>query len=277
MIVYFNGRFVGREEATVSIFDRGFLYGDGLFESIRIYGGNPFLWAEHMDRFEKGAGCLGIRAPLTREEMRRVARELSRRTRVEDAILRITLSRGPGRRGYSPAGADHPTLALSLHEIGTPKQRGLEVIFANVRAPSQGRLGFCKHSNRLAEILGRAEADEAGADEALLLNSEGKVVEASSANLFWREGNSLATPPLDCGGLDGVTRDWVLRTARRLGIQVREKRIQPAQLLKMEGIFLTSSAIEVREVAQLEGRKIRRSALTAKLKREYRKAVALLG
>jgi branched-chain amino acid aminotransferase len=129
----------------------------------------------------------------------------------------------------------------------------------------------------LAEVLARAEADEAGADEALLLNSAGKVVEASSANLFWCEGNSLATPPLDCGGLEGVTRGWVLKTARELGIPVEEKRIQPAQLLKMDGIFLTSSAIEVREVGRLEGQKIRKSALTGKLKREYRKAVSLLG
>ena len=271
MIVYLNGRFVPEEQACVSIHDRGFLYGDGLFETIRIYDGEPFLWAEHMQRLQGGCEALKIRPPLSSNEMKAVLARLIIHNRAHDSTARLALTRGAGPRGYSPRGADHPTLAMAL--FPPAKRTGsYKVITSSIRLPSHDPLARFKHGNKLRQVLARAEADERDAEEALLLNERDEVIEGTSTNLFWIDGKTLCTPPTE-GILPGTTRNYLLRRAEALGIQTKEADIKVPKLLKADGAFVTSCGIEVMEISHINGHAISTSPLTQRLKQEYRPAI----
>jgi branched-chain amino acid aminotransferase len=271
MQVYLNGRFVPDEEARVSIHDRGFLYGDGLFETIRVYNSELFLWSDHMRRLAHGCEVLHIALPLTPFEMRRVVIEQLRRNRLQDAIVRITVSRGPGPRGYSPRGADQPTFCIAQFPPVENLPATWKLITSSLRLPNSDPLAVFKHANKLRQIAARAEADERGADEALLLNERGFVVEGTTTNLFWVEKGTICTPKL-AGILSGITRNYVLRLCAFLGIPAHEKNIALKALLKAEGVFVTSCGIEVMEVSEIDGHRLKRSPLVRRLQREYRKA-----
>lgn len=271
MQVYLNGRFVPEEAARISVHDRGFLYGDALFETIRVYEGEPFLWMDHMRRLAHGCEVMRINLPLTPAEMQRVVAEQLRRNSLRDAIIRITVSRGVGPRGYSPRGADHPTFCI----LAFPPPKALlstwKLVTSSHRLPNDDPLAVFKHANKLRQIVARAEADDRGADEALLLNERGQVVEGTTTNIFWVEEGAVCTPRLS-GILSGVTRNYILRLCAFLGIATREKNIPLRRLLKAEGVFVTASGIEVMEVAEIDGKQIRPSSLVQRLKQEYRKA-----
>ena len=192
MVVYLNGRFVPEEQACVSIHDRGVLYGDGLFETVRVYEGEPFLWDAHMARLNAGCEALQIVPPLSGGELRVVVRELLRRNRLEEAVVRIALTRGSGPRGYSPTGAENPTLCVAMFEAAQNVPKSYRVISASVRLPVVDPLAAFKHGNKLRQVLARAEADAAGANEALMLNERGEVVEGTTTNLFWVERAGFA-------------------------------------------------------------------------------------
>ena len=183
MIVFLNGKFVPEAQAVVSIFDRGFLYGDGLFEAIRICSGRPFRWAQHWDRLQKGADLLKLKIPFASDELLKCAQELSAKNQMPEAILRVSLSRGIGERGYSPKGADKPFLAMSLYPVPSidfnkPPLR--KVFVAKISVPANHPLTAIKSTNKLINILARAEADAFGADEALLVNTNGDLAEGTS-------------------------------------------------------------------------------------------------
>ncbi len=233
MTVFLNDQFVPEEHAVVSVFDRGFLYGDGLYETLRICNGKPFRWAEHLERFERGAAFLKIQVPFKADDLRGQAIELIRLNRMPEALLRISLSRGVGPRGFSPKGAVRPALVMSLHPA--PDTCGKlpptwRVITASSRLPANEPLSLFKNCNRLPQILAKAEADAAEADEALLLNTTGEIVEASASNLFWIRDNVVCTPPLTSGILAGVTRLVVFEICRKLGVSTSETGITPAEL-----------------------------------------------
>jgi branched-chain amino acid aminotransferase len=277
MIVFLNGKFVSENEAVVSVFDRAFLYGDGLFETIRIHRGAPFRWGDHMRRLEQGAKLLNIRLPCAAPELRAQASELVRMNWMPEALLRITLSRGVGPRGYSPRGADSPTLVMSLH--AAPDANGEPIpewraITASFRLPANERLAQFKTCNKLTQIMARAEAEAAGADEALLLNTDGNVVEAASSNLFWVGDATVCTPPLASGILAGVTRIVVLEICERIGLPTREANITPRELTAIEGVFLSMSSWGIVEVVSLDGQPLRRSPLVGRLREAYAEALA---
>jgi aminodeoxychorismate lyase len=266
--VFLNGQFVPAEQAVVSAFDRGFLYGDGLFETLRVMSGVPLDWAGHWRRFAAGAEMLKLKVPFASDFLRTQARELSRQNELPDAILRLTLSRGVGQRGYSPCGADAPTFVMSLHpapELG-PQTPQWKLHTASLRVPVADPLSACKSANKLLHVLARAGAEAAGADEALLLNSLGEVVEATSANLFWIEGDVLHTPPLSSGALPGVTRADVLARCQAQEIATHETKTDLARLFRADGCFLTSSATGVVEVVELDGQAMRSCPLTARIR-----------
>ena len=268
MLVFLNGQFVPEEQATGSVVDRSFCLSDGLFEAIPVYRGKLFLWQKHFERLKIGADFLKIKLPFSPEALRTFASELLARNQAEDGVMRIQLSRGVGPRGYSARGAGSPTLVMSLH----PARRDsspCKVITSSVRIPAHDPLARFKACNKLPNILARMEADEKGADEALLLNTEGHVAEATSANLFWIEGQTVCTPPLDSGALPGVTRGVVLELCSGLNVSTAEKSCAPKSLLQADGVFLTSIAIEVREVSRLDGQELRRSPITETLRRAY--------
>lgn len=270
MIVYLNGKFVPEERARISIYDRGFLYGDGLFETIRVYGGEPFLWEEHRARFMAGCEALRIKVPHPPEKMQWVVRELLRKNELSDAIARIAISRGVGPRGYSPRGAECSTFCAAVFALSRSSPDRYSVITSTIPLPGRDALASFKHSNKVRQILARAEADDADANEALMLSENGRVLEGTTSNLFWVENKMICTPPLQ-GVLPGTTRGYVMKLAKALRIATREKSATLPDLFKASGIFLTSCGIEVMEVTQINGRRVNRSPLVRKLKRSYRR------
>jgi len=272
MIVFLNGQFVPEEQAVVSVFDRGFLYGDGLYETLRICNGKPFRWAEHMERFERGAAFLKIQVPISCNELRKHALELIRLNRMPEALLRILLSRGVGPRGFSPKGAVRPALVMSLHPAPDTSAKPLpiwRVITASSRLPADEPLSLFKNCNRIPQILAKAEADAAGADDALLLNTNGQIVEASASNLFWIRDNTVCTPPLTSGILAGVTRLAVFEICRNLGLSTMETGITPAELRAAQGVFLSVSSWGIIEVVALDQHDLARSPLAAIIQTDY--------
>jgi aminodeoxychorismate lyase len=270
MILFLNGQFVPEEQGLVSVFDRGFLYGDGLFETMRVYAGQPFRWEQHWERLERGAAFLKIGLAISGASLRAAAGELIARNQMPECLLRVTLTRGAGARGYSAKGADKPSLVMTLHPAPpaeeTPRWR---LVTSEVRLPAGEPLAQCKTCNKLPQILARAQAEEAGADEALLLNPDGWVVEASSGNLFWLEGGAIRTSPPASGILPGVTRAVVRELCQALRLDWREGQTTPLGLLEAEGVFLSLSSYGLVEAIALDGKPLRRSPLTERLRKAY--------
>ena len=272
MVVFLNGRFLAQEAALVSVFDRGFLYGDGLFETLRVFRGRPFLWEAHMQRFAHGASALKLRPPLTSAEMRHAAERLIELNASPNAILRITLTRGTGPRGYSPKGADTPTLAMTLHPPTRPVAKqpaGVRLITSTFRVHADDPLGNIKTCNKLPHILARAEADTAGANDALLLNTHGDLAEATASNLFWISGNELSTPPTSAGALKGITRGVVIDLALELGLATNEAENKPSVLHQAAGVFLSNSVSGITEAAELDREALCRSPMVKRLYKAY--------
>jgi branched-chain amino acid aminotransferase len=272
MIVFLNGKFVPEEAAVVSIFDRSFLYGDGLFETLLVERGVPFRWRQHLERLERGAAFLGISLPFTPDEMRGFAARLLLENAMPNALLRLSLSRGIGLRGYSPRGANLPFLVMTLHstaglEPHTVQSWNLKT--ASFRLPANEHLAQFKTCNKLTQILARAQAEEAGAGEALLLNTEGFVVEGATSNMFWTEQGWVYTPSLASGILSGVTRLVVLEVCRALGFEAHERNITCSQLVEAEGVFLSLSSAGIVEASSLDGHPLRQSPMTARIHRAY--------
>jgi aminodeoxychorismate lyase len=265
MIVFLNGRFIPEEQAMVSVFDRSFLYGDGLFETMLVANGVPFCWEQHIDRLQRGAVFLGIRFPFSADELRGFSKRLLRENQASHALLRLTLSRGTGLRGYSPRGANSPILVMTLHPttgLEANQMQSWRLTTSTFRLPAREPLAQFKNCNKLPQILARAQADEAGADEALLLNTDSFVVEGASSNFFWIDGGIACTPPLASGILSGVTRQVVLELCRGLGLDVRECTIRASQVLETEGVFLTLSSLGIVEGGSLDGQRLRQSPVT---------------
>ena len=272
MLVFLNGEFVPEDRALVSVFDRSFLYGDGLFETMCVVNGKPFRWAQHMERLRSGADFLGIKIPLGGKAMGKFAAELIARNRMPNGLLRLTLSRGVGLRGYSPKGANKPTLVMTLHPAPDASgigSAGWKLITASFRLPAGETLAHFKTANKLAQVLARAEADAVGADEALLLNTDGFVVEGASSNLFWVQSGAVCTPPMTSGVLAGVTRAVVLELCDKLALPVREATVTPKVLREAEGVFLTLSTLGVKTAAELDGVPLGQSPLAEKLHHAY--------
>lgn len=277
MIVFLNGAFVPEEKAAVSVFDRGFLYGDGLFETLRLYQGKPFRWEQHHERLLRGAEFLKIKLPFSADQLRLQAEELSQRNAMPEAVLRLVLSRGVGKRGYSPKGAAQPVLVMSLHPapaISPEHPLRWRLLTSTLRVPTDDPLARYKTCNKLHHILARAEAEAKGADEALLLNSSGEVVEASSGNLFWIHDQAVCTTPLASGALPGITRGVIFEICRSLSLPCQEKHAVIDSLWSAEGVFLTMSGLEVVEVVRLDGRELARSPITAQIREAYRTLVS---
>jgi len=272
MMVFLNGELVPDEQAVVSVFDRCFLYGDGLFETMRVLNGKPFRWPQHVERLRRGAEFLKIRLPHSSDALRGQAEDLIAVNRMRDALLRITVSRGVGVRGYSPKGADQPVTVISLHPAPPLADHSLtqwRLVTSSFHLPANEPLAQFKTCNKLAQVLARADADAAGADEALLMNTDGFIVEGASSNLFWIENGGVCTPPLASGILAGVTRLVVMELCGDLGLALRERNIKPEGLLQAQGVFLSLSSVGVAEAASLDTHPLLRSPLTSKLAGRY--------
>lgn len=260
MMVYLNGEYLEESVAKVPVTDRGFLFGDAVFETLRTVKGKPLLWSPHLARFWRGADLLGIPVPLSAEGLSEAVDALLHLNQMPDAVLRITLTRGSGPRGYSPKGADQPRLVITSQLAPEPfggRGDGWDVVTSRWRVPSPGPLSEIKHANRLTSILARAEADAAGAQEALQLCATGQVAEASGSNVAWLVDGTLVAPGPDTGALAGVMQDYVLRAAVRLGWPCQRSSMAPEGLWEVDGVFLTNSVHLLVPMRSLDGRALR--------------------
>jgi len=272
VLVFLNGAFVPEEKAVVSVFDRGFLYGDGLFEAVRVFNGKPFRWREHMDRLRAGAEFLKIKLPYSQHRLHTTAEKLIQQNKMPDCLLRLTLTRGIGAAGYSPASARKPTLAMALRSAPKPDGARLpqwKLASSSFRLKADDPLARFKTCNKLPQVLARAEADDAGAHEALLLNTDGFVAEGTSSNVFWIKGGVIYTPPVAAGILPGVTRSVVFEIATKLGISIREKNIRLKDFGRMDGVFLSLTSRGIVEATSLDGQELKTSELTQRMRDAY--------
>lgn len=274
--VFLNGQIVPLADAKISVLDRSFLYGDGIFESIRIERGLPAFWSHHWSRLKQGAAFLKITTPFSESDVESAVWELVRRNELQTGVVRITLSRGIGHRGYSPRGADSPFLVMTSHamaavDLARPAQWRL--MTSRVRLHSNNPFAEIKSCNKLPQVLARAEADAENADEALLSLDNGEIVEGSSSNLFCIEHGAVWTPPLAGAGLAGITRSTVISLCKNLSIPCAERSCWIDTLYRADGVFLTLSSWGVVEAIELNGRTLHTSPITEKLHRGYQALV----
>jgi branched-chain amino acid aminotransferase len=249
---YVNGRFVPEQQARVSIFDRGFLYGEGCFETMRVYGGKIFRLTEHLNRLEAGLNRLGIPMLLSHEELRAVCELLIQSNAVTDGVARIYQT--------------EQSIVVRAASRELPA-RTLQAIVSNWRVDAQ--LSSIKTANRLPYILAEREARRHNADEAVLLNAAGRVVEFTRCNLFVVRDGTVYTPPLSDGPLPGITRAAVLTLAAALRIPAEQTGLGPEVLFSADEVFATNSLIEIAPVANWSPR----GELTARLQQAYRQLV----
>ncbi len=211
MEIFLNGGFIQEEEAWVSVFDRGFLYGDGVFETLRVYNGKPFLLDRHLGRLAHSLGGLYINDPYDFEQWYDYVKELIVRNNAKESILRIQVSRGVGKRGYTSSGNYSPTAVISLHDAPPVNDKGhqLDLIAASGILADHDPLSTLKTSNKLVNIIAMREAERAEAHDAVLFNGQGYTTETSSSNIFIILEGKLYTPPLASGCLAGITRGYV--------------------------------------------------------------------
>lgn len=258
MWVYLNDKFVPQEEAVVSVFDHGFLYGDGVYETLRAYRGRVFQLAEHLARLERSASRIQLTLPVSRGRLTDLVRESLLRNQLQEAYLRITVSRGAGEIGLDPALCKAPTLVI----IAKPFQPypeslyadGVSVLIAKTKRNLPEALPpQVKSLNFLNNILAKMEAKAAGAHEALMLNHRGELTEGTTSNLFVVQGGRVRTPAVECGILNGITRGLVLQLASELGIPSEEARLTVDDLLRADECFLTNTTQEVLPVTRVNG------------------------
>jgi aminodeoxychorismate lyase len=270
MFVFLNGQFLSEAEAVVPVNDRGFMYGDGLFETMRVVNGKPFRFAQHLDRMTRGADFLKIKPPFAPKELEKFAAQLIEQNKMPDAILRVMLTRGPGERGYKFNGHSKPTVVMTLHSapsLENPVEWNL--ITSSFRIPAADPLSSFKTTSKLLYVMARAEAAEKGADEAFLINTNGEVAETASGNLFWVYDDKICTVPTGRGVLPGITRAIVLEICQTMGLQTNKRVIKPEALRNSQGIFVTQSALGVVPVASFDGESVAPSPLVDQIARAY--------
>jgi len=259
--IYFNGEFVGRDQARVSVFDQGVLFGDGLFEGIRAYNGRVFKCVEHVDRLFQGAKALCLDVPMDKDRMVGVITETCRMNRVRDGYIRLVVTRGVGDMGLLPLPTPRPTVFCIASILTTYAaemyETGMQVTTAARRRNIAGCLDpQVKSLNYLNNILAKLEAHHAGAHEALLLNGEGLVTECAGENIFLVKEGEILTPPVHLGILNGITRRTVIQLAREMGMTVRETEFTLVNVYSADECFLTGTAAEVAPVRIVDHRTI---------------------
>lgn len=277
-IVYLNGSLVPRSQARISALDYGFLYGFGLFETMRAYGGQVFRLDSHLSRLARSAEILGL--PIRALDLKDAVMDTIHANKLSDARIRITISIGEGGMVPDPGTCNKPTvLILAGHYQPYPEQvykKGFRAIVSSIRRNSQSPLSRLKSANYLESILDRQEASAAGVDEALCLNEKGLLAEASMSNIFLVTDGILRTPGQESGILPGITRETILELASQLGINTLEHDIRLDELFQAQEAFLTNSLIEVMPLTEIDGKPIgpgRPGSLTKRLMAAYKKLV----
>lgn len=278
MWVHVNGRLVEETEAQVSVFDRGFLYGDGIFESMRSIGGVVFRLDRHLDRLARSAARIGLERVPGPERIRAAVRDLLDRNRLAEARVRITVTRGPGRPGDYAGATGDPTVVMyasPFHPLDpADRAQGVAVVLSSVRqVPATVLDPALKSISRLSAVLARREAVARGAFEAILLDTGGFLTEGTVSNLFLLTTGRIRTPPAPGVGLPGVTREAVLEIAAGAGLPTSEEALPAAALETAEEVFLTNTSWEVLPVTRVDGRPVGTGTpgpVTVRLEEAYR-------
>jgi len=261
MKIYLDGQFVEAEDAKISVFDHGLLYGDGIFEGIRIYQGCVFKLDEHLERLEYSAKAILLDMPWSREEIAEAVCESCRINGLQDGYIRLIVTRGKGSLGLSPASCEKPSIIIIADKLQLYPaefyENGLEIITVPTRRINPAALNpGIKSLNYLNNILAKVEASQLGYIEAIMLNDQGYVAECTGDNIFMVHKGKLFTPPFHAGALKGITRGVVLDIAKEFEIEVVEEPLTRYDLWIGEECFLTGTAAEVIPVVSIDGRKI---------------------
>ena len=283
--IYIDGKFLPEADAKVSVFDHGFLYGDGVFEGIRFYNGRVFRFEEHLTRLWESARAICLTIPLTREELSESTLETIRQNKLQDGYVRLIVSRGVGNLGLSPDRCPRASVVIIAASIALyPEEqylRGLQVITCGTRRVSPAALSpAIKSLNYLNNILAKIEANQAGAGEGLMLNEQGYVAECTGDNIFILKRGELLTPPISAGALRGITREVVFEIAREFGIAAREAEMTRYDIYTCDEAFLTGTAAEIIPMVRLDSRDIgdgKPGAVTARFIARFREITQSTG
>ncbi len=277
MYVYLNGSIINNKEAKVSVEDRGFLLGDGLFETIRAYNGKPFLLKAHLQRLYSGLERLSITIRETEEELSGIVKRLLELNSLKDAYIRITVTRGLCSRGISTTDCTEPTVCIVVKGFNPPDERlyreGVQLCFVqrpNLRIPEDADI---KSLSFLNYILARTEVERKGAFEGIMLNLSGHLTECTTSNIFFVKDGIFFTPAVETGILKGITRQTVISLLKQNGYSVVEGRFLSDDLLEADEVFITNSLIEILPVSGIEDRKFKTPANTLKLHSLYRELI----
>lgn len=277
MKIYIDGRYYDEKTAKISVFDHGLLYGDGVFEGIRAYNGRVFKLKEHIDRLFQSAKAILLTIPTAPADLARAVVETCRRNRIRDGYIRLLVTRGRGTLGLNPNSCRNPSIIIIAGKIQLypPEyyERGLEIVTVPTTRNLHGAVNpAIKSLNYLNNILAKIEANNAGCEEAIMLNAAGYVAECTGDNLFLVKDRQLLTPPLSAGALYGITRGTVMDLARAAGMAVSEPNLTRYDVFNADECFLTGTGAEIVPVVKVDGRLIgdgKPGAVTRDLVRSY--------
>jgi len=277
MKIFVDGKFYSERDAKVSVFDHGLLYGDGVFEGIRAYSGRVFKLKEHIERLFCSAHAILLEIPMSQAELCQATVDTIRANKLKDAYIRLLVTRGVGTLGLNPRSCKNPSIIIIAGKIQVyPPElyaRGMEIVTVpTVRNLHSAVNPAIKSLNYLNNILAKIEANNAGVEEAVMLNSEGYVSEGTADNLFIVKRGALFTPPLSAGALYGITRSTVIELAEQSGLKVSEPNLTRYDLFNADECFVTGTGAEIMPVVKIDGRVIGKGQpgpLTKRLVAEY--------
>ncbi|GJQ22333.1 MAG: branched-chain-amino-acid transaminase [Planctomycetia bacterium] len=257
--IYLNGKILPQEDAKISVFDHGLLYGDGVFEGIRAYNGKIFMLQQHMDRLYDSAKAIALKIPITKDEMAEAIKKTMAANNLTDSYIRLVVTRGVGKLGLDPNKCAVPQIIIITDTIELYSkalyERGLDIVtVTTIRNHFSALDPKIKSLNYLNNILAKLESIEAGAGEALMLNKDGYVAECAGDNIFILKDNILLTPPPSAGILIGITRNVVMELAVKMGVQAKECLMTRYDVYIADECFLTGTAAEIIPVVKIDGR-----------------------
>lgn len=281
MFVYLNGRLIPEEEAVISVFDHGFLYGDGIYETMRAYRGAVFMIDEHIKRLFRSGDLIKLKIPQSRDEIKETVYNTLRKNNLKEAYIRLSISRGKGEIGLDPELCKEPTFVIIAKRFKEyPEElylRGVMVSIVKTRRNAPEALNpKIKSLNFLNNILAKIEAKEEGTYEAIMLNYQGQLTEGTISNIFFVKNKTLYTPSIEAGILDGITREMVIRIAKGKGIKVEEGIYNPGNLYGADEAFITNTTLEVLSVVKVDDKTIGNGnpgPITKDLHKGYKKEV----
>jgi branched-chain amino acid aminotransferase len=279
--VYIDGEYYPKSQAKISVYDHGFLYGDGVFEGIREYNGMVFKLKEHIDRLYRSAHAIMLNIPISKEEMIKAVVETLGKNKMKDSYIRLVVSRGIGDLGLDPRKCPKPTIIIITDSIqiraGNAKETGITTVFSWVRRnPVDATTHEIKSLNYLNSVLAKIEANACGVDEAMCLESNGYIAEGVGENVFIVKNNEVFTPPTSTGALAGITAEVVAEICEKLGIKLTITNLTPFMLFTADEAFFTGTAMEMVPIREVNKRQIgngKPGPISKKLMNEFQKVI----